>query len=268
MTSLSIRAVLLDIEGTTSSIAFVYDVMFPYVRQHLRDFMQKNQLRTDVLASVDQLAKDAGFEDAQAWQAAHAQPSDSAFEQIKNDQSYVDFVTDHVKALMDGDSKSTGLKAVQGFIWQAGFESGQLESHLFPDVFPAIERWNRQGISIGIYSSGSIVAQKLFFGHTPHGDLTPFFERHYDTTIGPKRDLASYKKIADDFGFKPNDILFLSDIAAELEAARAAGLQAIAVVRPGNAALPDSYQGARIESFTEIAVALQANAQRLMNNPG
>ena len=98
-------------------------------------------------------------------------------------RSYVDFVTDHVKALMDGDSKSTGLKAVQGFIWQAGFESGQLESHLFPDVFPAIERWNRQGISIGIYSSGSIVAQKLFFGHKYFSTHFKFFRESISSQL-------------------------------------------------------------------------------------
>ena len=240
MNAMSVRAVLLDIEGTTSSIAFVYDVMFPYVRQHVRSFLEREGQRDDVRAAVDQMAVDASFENARTWQREHANTSDTL---------NVAFVTDHVNTLMNGDSKSTGLKALQGLIWQAGFESGELKSHLFSDVVPAIESWHRQGIEIGIYSSGSIVAQKLFFGHTPHGDLTRFFARYYDTTIGPKRESTSYAKIATDFGIAPNDILFLSDIAAELEAAVSAGLQAIAVVRPGNAALPESYLGPRIESF-------------------
>lgn len=229
----NVRAVLLDIEGTTSSIAFVYDIMFPYVRKHLRGFLESEAARPDVQASIDQMAIDAGLQDARAWLE-------------------LDAIIKHVEALMNGDSKSTGLKALQGLIWQAGFESGELKSHLFPDVFPAIENWHRQGIAIGIYSSGSIIAQKLFFGHTPHGDLRPFFQRHYDTTIGPKRESRSYSRIADEFGYAANEILFLSDIAAELEAATTAGLEAIAVVRPGNAALPESYRGDRIESFSEL----------------
>jgi len=248
MNALSVRAILLDIEGTTSSIAFVYDVMFPYVRQHVRSFLECEGSRSDVQAAIDQMAVDAGFENARTWQSERLQSSESW---------KLDFVAEHVNSLMNGDSKSTGLKALQGLIWQAGFESGELKSHLFPDVVPAIESWHRQGIAIGIYSSGSIVAQKLFFGHTPQGDLTRFFIRHYDTTIGPKRESASYTRIAADFGFEPSEILFLSDIAAELEAAVASGLQATAVVRPGNAELPESYRSSRINSFSELAVAIR-----------
>ncbi len=249
MIEASVKAVLLDIEGTTSSIAFVYDVMFPYVRRNVVSFLERNGRRSDVIAAIDQMAIDAGFADASLWRL------DQAANQASSDHSANDYVTEHVNSLMDSDSKSTGLKALQGLIWQSGFESGELKSHLFPDVVPAIENWHRQGIAIGIYSSGSVVAQKLFFGHTPQGDLNCYFIRNYDTTIGPKREMASYQRIAIDFGFHPREILFLSDILAELDAATAAGFQAIAVVRPGNAPLPENDQQARIESFDDVSSA-------------
>ncbi len=246
MNALKVRAILLDIEGTTSSIAFVYDIMFPYVRQHVRSFLEREGNRSDVQATIHQMAVDAGFENVASWKSERHNT---------NELRSVDFVAEHVNLLMNSDSKSTGLKALQGLIWQAGFESGELKSHLFPDVVPAIESWHRHGIAIGIYSSGSIVAQKLFFGHTPQGDLTRFFVKHYDTTIGPKRENTSYTRIASDFGFEPTDILFLSDIAAELEAAISSGLQATAVVRPGNAELPESYRGTQIKSFSELPLS-------------
>ena len=250
MIELTVRAVLLDIEGTTSSIAFVYDVMFPYVRRNVREFLDAEGHRLDVQAAAEQMAIDAGFANARAWTLTQA-TKDTTIDRLTSD-----FVAKHVSSLMDSDSKATGLKALQGLIWQAGFESGELKSHLFHDVMPAIENWSRRGIAIGIYSSGSVVAQKLFFGHTPHGDLTSYFVRHYDTTVGAKRDTASYERIAADFGVEPGQILFLSDIAAELEAAGAAGMQGIAVVRPGNASLPASYRGARIASFDELDLKL------------
>jgi enolase-phosphatase E1 len=246
MIDASVKAVLLDIEGTTSSIAFVYDVMFPYVRRNIDDFLTRHILRADVMASIHQMAVDAGYPDARLWRLDQMAGSSQV------DRPPHEFVGEQVKALMDRDSKSTGLKSLQGLIWQAGFESGELQSHLFSDVVPALEDWHRRGIAIGIYSSGSIVAQKLFFGHTPHGDLNRYFIRNYDTTIGPKRVMESYQRIAADFGFAPNDILFLSDIAAELDAATNASFQTLVVVRPGNAALPESDARARIESFEQL----------------
>lgn len=246
MIEASVKAILLDIEGTTSSIAFVYDVMFPYVRRNVRDFLTQHASRSDVVASINQMAIDAGFADARLWQLGQSASS------MPSDQSLNAFVVEQVNALMDRDSKSTGLKAFQGLIWQFGFESGEIKSHLFIDVAPAIEDWHRRGIEIGIYSSGSIVAQKLFFGHTPHGDLNRFFVRNYDTTVGPKREMASYQRIATDFGLNPPDILFLSDVAAELDAAISASLQAIAVVRPGNAPMPENDPRVRIKSFEQL----------------
>jgi enolase-phosphatase E1 len=175
-----------------------------------------------------------------------------AEEKVSKVHSNEEWIAGQVNLLMDSDSKSTGLKALQGLIWRSGFEGGELTSHLFHDVVPAIENWQRQAIAVGIYSSGSIVAQRLFFGHTPDGDLTSFFVRHYDTTIGSKRAAASYHRIAADFGYHPSEILFLSDVFEELEAASAAGFQAVAVERPGNAPLPEVYRGARITSFSQL----------------
>jgi len=250
MIEATVKAVLLDIEGTTSSIAFVYDIMFPYVRRNVRGFLERHEQRLDVKAAIDRMASDAGFADASAWRPPQDPGSSSS------DRPGNDFLTDHVNSLMDSDSKSTGLKALQGLIWQAGFESGELKSHLFTDVVPAIENWHRQGIVIGIYSSGSIVAQKLFFGHTPQGDLNRYLVRNYDTTVGPKRESASYQRIAVDFGFHPGEILFLSDTSAELRAAKAAGIQAIAVVRPGNTPLSENDHLAQIESFELLKLEL------------
>jgi enolase-phosphatase E1 len=239
MTLNSIDVVLLDIEGTTSSIAFVYDIMFPFVRKHVLPFLNANSKQANVLSSIRQMACDAGLPDENSWRNNPA-------------KSFEEAVTEHVLDLMDRDSKTTGLKALQGLIWESGFQSGELRAHLFPDCFPAIKRWKDLGKTLAIYSSGSVVAQKLFFGHTEFGDLRPYFTAHFDTTVGGKRESASYSAVATQLGFAPSRILFLSDVAAELEAANQAGMQAIAVVRPGNAPLPDTFSRQRVSSFDEI----------------
>ncbi len=236
----TVQAVLLDIEGTTSSIAFVYDVMFPYVRKHVRPFLDKNLTCYDVGAAVEQMAIDG------------LKAVDSACPLRGNGNDSPEAVAMHVLELMDRDSKATGLKALQGLIWEAGFQSGELRSHLFDDCFPALERWKADGLTLAIYSSGSVVAQKLFFGHTEHGDLRPYFTAHFDTTIGPKRETVSYLRIASELGIAPESILFLSDVSAEIDSALAAELQSIAVVRPGNAPLPDGFAAERISTFHEL----------------
>jgi enolase-phosphatase E1 len=235
MISPSIRTVLLDIEGTTSSIAFVYDVMFPYARSHVESFLLENSDRADVRESISLLETDR-----QATFDTHDLPK---------------AITEHVNELMDRDSKSTGLKALQGLVWEAGFLSGEIRSHLFEDVYPALQAWRNAGLNLAIYSSGSVVAQKLFFGHTKHGDLRPFFQQHFDTSVGAKRESTSYRRIAEQLKTHAESILFLSDVAAELDAAREAGIQVTAVIRPGNAPLPDSYKGPRIQSFEELRPA-------------
>jgi len=225
---LPIRGILLDIEGTTSSVSFVYDVMFPYVRKHLSFEVLTNWEVPAYIAASEAIARDAGHESLAAWLQKHRLGRD-------NPLRAADIVCREVIRQMDADLKATGLKQLQGLIWQSGFESGELEAHVYDDVPPTLEAWNAAGKDVRIYSSGSIQAQKLFFGHTIAGNLLGHFRGHYDTTTGPKKEAESYRRIAADFGLLAGEILFLSDIVAELDAARDAGLQTALVVRTGNA---------------------------------
>lgn len=247
----AVRGVLLDIEGTTSSISFVHDVMFPFVLQRLDRFLRDQWDRDDVQAACQQLAVDAGHASLPQWCVAQAEPAASA----DTRQFAQQLVGDEVRRLMSADVKATGLKALQGLIWHEGFHSGELRAHVYPDVLPAIRDWRSSGIDVRIYSSGSIAAQKLFFGHLDgDGDCLALFSGHYDTTIGGKKDRDSYVRIVDDWKLSPAQILFISDIAAELEAADAAGLQTRASLRPGNAPLPDDFPIEQIESFAQVAI--------------
>src|SRR5262249_36184556 len=142
--------------------------------------------------------------------------------------------------LIDIDRKSTPLKSLQGLIWQAGYASGELRSEIFDDVPPAFARWREQGTAIGIFSSGSVLAQKLLFAHTRAGDLTPFMQAYFDTNTGAKKEAESYRRIAAELRRPPREILFLSDVTAELDAAQTAEMQTALSVRPGNAAQPAS----------------------------
>ena len=242
MISLSARCVLLDIEGTTSSIAFVYDVMFAYVRKHLSSFLAMNWELEGVQQAVEQMAIDAGCSPSD-W----IHRSNSVQESCRR-------VEQHVLSLMDADQKSTGLKSLQGILWKNGFDDGSLRAHLFPEVPSALSRWTKSGLDVRIYSSGSIAAQKLFFGHTESGDLLPFFSGHYDTTIGSKKESESYRRIADDVGCPPESIVFVTDVLAELDSAHTAGMQVIASCRPGNVELPDDIPYHRIYSFDELDI--------------
>ena len=223
----AIRAVLLDIEGTTSSISFVHDTMFPYVRQHLRSFLAEHWERPEFHGTLEALAADADQPSVGAWLGPG--PKD---EQQAN-------VAAHVEVWMDQDRKATGLKRLQGQIWEAGFHSGELIAHVWPEIPETLVRWQAGGLDLRIYSSGSIAAQKLFFGHTAAGNLLGLFSGHYDTTIGGKKSKQSYDAIATDWGISSNQILFISDIIEELTAARAAGFRVAWSVRPGNLAVTD-----------------------------
>jgi len=227
------RGILLDIEGTTSSISFVYDVMFPFVRRELDAYLRGHWGEPALTAACDAIARDAGSPSIAASQ-----------EQVKAE----------VLRLMDGDVKATGLKQLQGLIWDAGFTSGEMKAHVYDDVPPALSAWNKAGLDVRIYSSGSVQAQKLFFGHTIAGNLLPQFRGHYDTTTGPKKEAASYAAIAAEFGLPPREILFLSDVPAELDAAKQAGLQTALVLRPGNAAVKPEHGHREIRSFAEVRI--------------
>lgn len=236
------KVILLDIEGTTASVDFVHDVMFPFVTRNLSSFLDSAWGQTETAAACERIAMDAGHENLAAWQKATGRDARELVEQ-------------QIAELMRGDVKATGLKAMQGLVWQAGFESGELVAPIYEDVLPELKRWKAAGFDIRIYSSGSIAAQKLFFGHTQHGDLLGYFSGHYDTTIGGKKDSVSYQNIAEDMGVKPSEILFVSDLEGELDAASAAGVQVAAAIRPGNKPLSESASFPRISSFAEIHIS-------------
>ena len=235
----TIRGILLDIEGTTSSISFVYDVMFPFVREHVSEFLKNNWSDESVQSSVSMLADDLK-KDTRQWLGNFT------------DEEKQNAVATGVIELMDADVKATGLKKLQGLIWKDGFHNGDMVAHLYGDVADSIKSWNQQNIDVRIYSSGSIQAQNLFFGHTVAGDLLDQFKGHYDTTTGPKQESASYQEIASEFSCQPNEILFISDVIAELEAAKQAGLQTALCIRPGNKPVDAEHGFASITSFDQV----------------
>ena len=235
------RGILLDIEGTTSSVSYVYDVMFPFVRRELDRYLRVNWGSPALSGVCDLIAKDAGYESFDVWCGNRG-------EEGKRQQ----LIREEVLRLMEGDVKATGLKALQGAIWRSGFESGEMRAHIYDDVLPAIQAWNNVGCDIRIYSSGSIAAQKLFFGHTVVGNMLHLFQGHYDTTTGPKKEVESYCAITKDFGLPPAEILFLSDVLAELKAAHAAGLQTCLCKRPGNAEVEAGHDQPEITTFDQI----------------
>ncbi len=239
------RTILLDIEGTTSSISFVHDVMFPFVRREVAAFLSDNWDNAAVAEACNQIAIDAGHESLDGWAGDQA-----------TDKAQQELIRNEVTRLMDGDVKATGLKALQGLIWKSGFHSREMVAHVYDDVVPAINEWKSAGIDLRIYSSGSVGAQKLFFGHTEHGDLLDNFSAHYDTTIGSKRESSSYVRIASDIGQPANTILFASDVLAELEAAKSAGMQTVLSIRLGNAPVEGSHDHPSITSFGDINLTI------------
>jgi len=209
-------AILLDVEGTTTPIDFVANVLFPYARRHVRTFVERN--RSSVRDALDRLRDDLGAEvGAPPWLESPAS------------------IETAVHWLMDRDRKSTGLKSLQGKIWEEGYRNGKLRSVVFDDVPAALQRWSRGGRTLAVFSSGSVLAQKLLFAHTQAGDLTPLVRAHFDTTIGAKKDAESYGKIARQLETAAPEVLFVSDVRAEIDAAAAAGMQTRLCVRPGNA---------------------------------
>ena len=242
------RAILLDIEGTTSSIRFVHEVMFSFVRRELDRYLVEHWDDPAMLEARDAIARDAGQPSFADWVAPPGLPRDEALKGQK-------LVRDEVLRLMDLDAKATGLKLLQGMIWEDGFRSGELKAHLFDDVPPAIEAWRKAAIDVRIYSSGSVQAQKLLFGHTIYGNLLPLLAGHYDTSTGPKRIADSYRKIAIDLSLPPEEILFLSDIVAELDAAREAGLQTGLVVRPGNSESRGDQGHPTLTTFADVTIS-------------
>lgn len=229
----AIKAIVTDIEGTTSSIAFVRDVLFPYARAALPRFLQEQHGRADVMHWIKMVAEENGLS-----------------------ASDLDGVTEILLQWIDQDRKHTALKALQGMIWVDGYAKATYKAPVYPDVEAALRRWHAEGIPLYVYSSGSVPAQKLFFAHTDHGDLCPLFSGHYDTEIGGKREAGSYVRIAGAIGVAAENLLFLSDIVEELDAARDAGWQTLLIDRHQDypqARTGDAANGhARAESFDGI----------------
>lgn len=208
--------VLTDIEGTTSSISFVADELFPYFREHIAELipLKEHPAVADAFAETVRLAKD---EDGEI---------------ISTDEEIIAKLTQWSIE----DRKITPLKTLQGVLWDKGYRSGVLKGHVYPDVAAQLDEWTEQGIRCGVFSSGSVAAQKLIFGFSVDGDLTPYFSAYFDTNTGGKRETETYSKIAAQLELKPEAMVFLSDIVEELEAAEKAGYHTIQLLRPGTPA--------------------------------
>jgi enolase-phosphatase E1 len=225
-------ALLLDIEGTTTSISFVYESLFPYAARAIPAFLASHAARTEVNEAVDRILADASDDERRLPR--------------------VDATVAVVRRQMAGDVKATGLKMLQGLVWRHGYEAGDIKGHVYADVPLAFAAWSKAQRPIAIYSSGSILAQQLLFRHSIVGDLTPFISGHYDTTSGPKQASASYLAICSAWKRAPASITFCTDVPGEAEAARAAGLNAVLLMRPGNPPLPPQQAVAVHADFTRI----------------
>jgi enolase-phosphatase E1 len=244
LTAESINTILLDIEGTTTPVDFVYKTLFPFARLRIRQYLTAH-LSDEEMRPVIQQFREEHLSDETAGLNPPALNLDSQPDQIETLGRYIDW-------LMDRDRKSTPLKTLQGVIWQAGYLAGELLGEVFADVPTAFKRWHHQGIKISIYSSGSVLAQKLIFAHTAYGDLTGFIDANFDTNIGGKREAESYRRIAESLNYPPSNILFISDVVSELDAAQAAGFQTLCSVRPENQPLDSKSTHPIIHSFDEV----------------
>ena len=236
-----VGCVLLDIEGTTTPISFVHDVLFQFARQHLDEFLNTERDSSQHADIVRRLTAEHA-EDVTRGEAPPARGG-------ADDETWV---AEYSRWLMDRDRKSPGLKLLQGLIWERGYRAGQLCGQVFDDVPPAIRRWQEGGIEVAIYSSGSELAQRRLFESTEAGDLTPFITAFFDTAFGAKIAAGSYRTIARALERDPANIVFVSDVTTELSAARTAGLQVLLSLRPGNPVQPSADQFESIASFDEI----------------
>lgn len=226
---MSIRAIVTDIEGTTSSIDFVHQTLFPYAKRHIRRFLHAHAGNPHVRAQIE------------ATGALEGRPL-----------ATIDDAADVLERWIAEDRKATPLKDLQGLIWAEGYAAGELSGHVYADTAPLLRRWHAQGLRLYVYSSGSEAAQKLIFGHSDAGDLTPLFSGYFDTRIGMKRDAASYRAILERIGRPGAEVLFLSDIGEELDAAREAGMQTCQLIRDAKAKPFPAHPQAR--DFAEVPV--------------
>ena len=226
--------VLTDIEGTTSSISFVHEVLFPYARAALPDFVRRRGDEPEVRAWLDRAAVDAGG--------------------VCQDEVIVEVL----QGWIDEDRKHPALKALQGMIWLDGYQGGDFLAHVYPDAAQALRGWHASGHTLAVYSSGSVPAQKLLFGHSSQGDLSPLFSAWFDTAVGGKREVASYQAIVQSLGVPAREVVFLSDVVEELDAAREAGLRTGLLDRREDYPIPRIGEAChgheRVESFAAVVL--------------
>jgi enolase-phosphatase E1 len=228
-----VRHVIVDIEGTTSASAFVYDVLFPYARERFAPWIDVHANETETAAVIASVGAEIGVGD----------PS--------HDQ-----VVEALTEWTDADRKVTPLKTLQGLIWEQGFANGDLTSHFFPDAITALSDWHDAGLPISVYSSGSVLAQRNWYAHSPAGDLTPWMSDYYDTAnAGPKRESSSYRAIAEAIDADPGSLLFCSDDVAELDAASQAGWQVVRVRRAGEPHAVEDSAYPEVNEMTDIHLA-------------
>ncbi|CAN0891271.1 Probable bifunctional methylthioribulose-1-phosphate dehydratase/enolase-phosphatase E1 [Linum grandiflorum] len=242
------RCILLDIEGTTTPITFVTDVLFPYARDNVGKHLSATYETEPTQADINLLRSQVEDDLAQGVNGAVPIPPDDA----GKDAVIVALVA-NVDAMIRADRKITALKQLQGHIWRTGFQNNELEGVVYDDVVEALKSWHALGIKVYIYSSGSRLAQRLIFGNTNAGDLRQFLSGFFDTNVGTKRETSSYIQISESLGVdSPSEILFLTDVVQEAVAAKAAGLKVLISVRPGNAPLPENHGFKTINSFLEV----------------
>jgi enolase-phosphatase E1 len=223
-----IKAIVTDIEGTTSSLSFVKDVLFPYAREHIGDYVRGHAEQGNITALLNDVRMEVG-EDLD-----------------------IDGVIAQLEQWIDQDRKISALKTLQGLLWETGYQQGDFQGHIYEDARQKLEQWQREGIRLFVYSSGSVYAQKLLFGHTKYGDLNKLFSGYFDTQVGAKTETVSYQEIIKTIGCEAEEILFLSDIKAELDAAHAAGMQTIWLVRDSE---PDKKAAhLQVKNFTDISI--------------
>jgi enolase-phosphatase E1 len=241
---------LLDIEGTTCPVSFVSDVLFPFAKQELSHYIKqhwdKSPHNKPIQAAKKEWLDDRSTESIQIKQQV-----------IKGEAEEIDGLIQYLKHLISIDKKSTALKDLQGIIWENGYNNGELKSQLFPETAECLREWREQGLTLSVYSSGSIQAQKLLYRHSPAGDLEKFFSHWFDTHTGPKKSPESYTTIAEQLHSSPNKIWFVSDNGAECDSARSAGMHTLFSLRDGNPDR-DPRDHTVVQSLREVSVHLTA----------
>jgi len=235
------RAVLLDIEGTTTPISFVHDVLFPFARDHVRDYLIQHSKASEVQEDIAALLREHSLDQERGEQPPQIDKATS-----------IDAIVVYVGWLINRDRKSPALKSLQGKIWEQGYRDGTLKAPLFDDVVPNLARLRRLGTSIAIFSSGSVLAQKLLFAHTDTGDHSDLIDQYFDTDVGSKVTSSSYSEIARRLDLLPVETIFASDVTAEIAAARDAGMRTLLCLRPGNQPQSNAEQFQVIQSFSQI----------------